>query len=66
MTINQNPILACLESVADCLGLSEHDLKAITEEDKRLIEFAVEHDQSLDCLVMGDVRSYIRMAALKR
>lgn len=65
MSINRNAILARLEIVADCLDLSEQDLRAIAEDDERLIEFAIEHGQSLDWLVMGDVRNYIRMAALR-
>ncbi|MFL5027870.1 MAG: hypothetical protein ACJ8CF_13860 [Microvirga sp.] len=64
MSINRNAILARLEVVADCLDLSEQDLRAIAEDDERIIEFATEHGQSLDWLFMGDVRSYIRMAAL--
>lgn len=65
VSINRNAILARLEIVADCLDLSEQDLRAIAEDDERLIEFAIEYGQSLDWLVMGDVRNYIRMAALK-
>jgi hypothetical protein len=50
MSINRNAILARLEVVADCLDLSEQDLRAIAEDDERIIEFATEHGQSLDWL----------------
>jgi len=66
MTINRNAILARLEVVSDCLELPDQDLRAIAEDDERLIEFAAEHGQSLDWLVIGDVRNYIRMAAMGR
>jgi hypothetical protein len=66
MNFDRNAILGRLEVVADCLELSDQDLRAISEDDERLIEFAIEQGQSLDWLVVGDVRSYIRMAAKRR
>ncbi|QRM27906.1 hypothetical protein [Microvirga sp. VF16] len=63
MTIDRNIVLARLEVVIDSLGLPELDPKAIAEDDERLIDFAIKHGQSLDWLVMGDIRSYILMAA---
>jgi uncharacterized protein (UPF0264 family) len=66
MHIDRNLILARLEVVIDSLNLPELDPKAIAENDERLIDFAIKHGQSLDWLVMGDVRSYIRMAAVRR
>ena len=61
--INRNSILARLEVVADALSLSDSDLKGMARNDGRLIEFAAEHNISLDWLVLGDVRSYIRQAS---
>jgi hypothetical protein len=66
MTIDHNAILARLEVVSDCLNLPDQDLKAVAKDDEGLIEFAIKHGQSLDWLVIGDVRNYIRMAALRR
>jgi hypothetical protein len=63
MHIDRNIVLARLEVVIDCLSLPELDPKAIAENDERLIDFASEHGQSLDWIVMGDVRSYIRISA---
>jgi hypothetical protein len=63
MNIDRNAILGRLEVVADCLALPEQDLRAIAEDDECLIEFAIKHGQSIDWLVLGDVRNYIRMAA---
>ena len=66
MNINRNEILARLEVVSDCLNLPGQDLRAIAQDDERLIEFAFKHGQSLDWLIVGDVRNYIRMAAKRR
>ncbi|WP_262030274.1 hypothetical protein [Microvirga sp. Mcv34] len=66
MHIDRNIILARLEVIIDSLSLLELDPKAIAENDERLVDFAIEHGQSLDWLVMGDVRNYIRMAAERR
>ncbi|RDI50392.1 hypothetical protein [Microvirga subterranea] len=66
MHIDRNAILARLEVIADCLNLPDQDLSAIAENDESLIEFAIKHGQSLDWLVMSDVRNYIRMAAMMR
>lgn len=66
MNIDRNAILARLEVIADCLNLPEQDLGAIAEDDERLVEFAKEHGQSIDWLLIGDVRTYIRMAAVRR
>jgi hypothetical protein len=65
MAIDRNIVLARLEVIIDSLGLPELDPKAIAEDDERLIDFTGKHNQSLDWLVLGDVRSYIRKAALK-
>lgn len=65
MTIDRNVVLARMEVVAYCVDVPEQDLKAIAENDERLIEFAIRHGQSLDWLILGDVRGYIRMAAKK-
>jgi hypothetical protein len=65
MGVDRNAVLARLEVVADCLDLPEQDLRAIAEDDERLIEFAIDHGQSLDWLVRGDIRSYTRKAAVR-
>ncbi|WP_457091847.1 hypothetical protein [Microvirga sp. P5_D2] len=66
MKIDRNAILGRIEVIADCLELPEQDLKAIAEDDDRLIEFAKEYGQSLDWLVMGDIRGYIRATLMGR
>jgi hypothetical protein len=66
MAIDRNIVLARLEVIIDSLGLPELDPKAIAEDDERLIDFAGEHNQSLDWIVMGDIRGYILRAADKR
>jgi hypothetical protein len=38
-------------------------LRAVAEDDDRLIAFAKRYSQSLDWLVLGDVRSYIKRLA---
>jgi hypothetical protein len=66
MNIDRNAILARLELIADSLDLPEQDWSAIAEDDERLIDFAIEHGQSIDWVILGDVRNYIRMAAARR
>ena len=61
--IDRNSICARLEVIVDSLGLPERDWLSIARDDDALIAFAAEHGQSLDWIVLGDVRGLIRRAA---
>jgi hypothetical protein len=66
MTLDRNIVLARLEVIIDSLGLPELDPKTIAENDDRLIDFVSKHGQSLDWIVMGDIRGYILRVADRR
>lgn len=63
--IDRNAICARLEVVADALDLPDTDWMAVAGDDNRLLDFAHEQKQSIDWIVLGDVRNLIRWAAVR-
>lgn len=66
--LNRNAIIARLEVVAMTLGLRDAEVDGVIASDFNtemdLIDFAIRHGQSIDWLLLGDVRSMLtRLAA---
>ena len=64
MSIDRNAILARLEVVADVLELGYAEVIAASENDDALIDFAVRHNQSIDWLILGNVRPMLKDRAV--
>jgi hypothetical protein len=66
MTTNRNAMLARLELIASVLGIPDGEVTEAAENDwgdGGLIGFARRYGQSLDWIVMGDVRDMIASRA---
>jgi hypothetical protein len=64
--VDWNAVRARIEVVADALRLRDAEVDAAAADEEGLIAFARRHNQSLDWLVVGDVRTMIAARAPRR
>lgn len=60
--VDWNVSRARVEVIADTLGLNYSEVDEALATEEALIEFAERHNQSLDWILIGDVRNLIRFA----
>lgn len=61
--VDWNKIRARVEVAADSLDIPDTEVEAACANDDGLLAFAARHNQSLDWLVLGDLRPMLRMRA---
>lgn len=61
--VDWNAVGARIEVVADSLCLSQEEIEAATASEDGLLAFVEQHNQSLDWLLLGDMRPMLRSLA---